>query len=392
MPGPLAGLGILDFTALLPGPYATMVLADLGARVVRVASAARPDLTAFMPPMVEEGLSHAQAFLGRSKRSMLLNLKHERAPSVVDRLLETHDILIEQFRPGVMDRLGLGHERLCAAHPELIYCSLTGYGQTGPLAGRAGHDINYLARSGLMHYSGRAENGPALTGMQIADLAAGSMNTVTAVLAAVIERQKSGLGQRLDISMLDGCLALNALAGSAMLAGGPEPEREKGLLNGGSLYDFYETKDGRHMSLGALETKFFEEFCQGADCAFLAPGGVMPGDTQKAKETLKRVIAQKTQAQWVELFKKQDACFEPVLGLGQALEDETIRQRGMVVELELPGGRRVRQLASPLRFSRTPPEYARAGEPAGTHTRQVLGQAGYAEDEITEMEKDGLLN
>jgi alpha-methylacyl-CoA racemase len=223
MAGPLKGLKIIDFTTLLPGPYATMVLADLGADVLRVVSGSRPDLTEFMPPCIAgTNLSCAASTLGRGKRSLALNLKDPRAGAIVLKLIKTHDILIEQFRPGVMARLGLDYETLKAVNPSLIYCSLTGYGQTGPLKNRAGHDINYLARSGIMAYSGRKATGPTLTGIQIADVASGSNNTVIGILAAVVHRLRTGEGQHIDVSMTDGVIAFNAIAGAAFLADGSE--------------------------------------------------------------------------------------------------------------------------------------------------------------------------
>jgi crotonobetainyl-CoA:carnitine CoA-transferase CaiB-like acyl-CoA transferase len=207
-------------------------------------------------------MSSASAYLNRGKRSLALNLKHPRAVEVVGRLVSTYDIVVESFRPGVMARLGLGYEALAALNPAVIYCSLSGYGQTGPWRDRAGHDINYLALSGLMSYSGRKEGGPTLTGMQVADLTAGAGNTVTAILAAVIARYRTGEGQYIDIGMADGMVAFTALQGAVYLAGGEEPKREESHLNGGSLYDFYETGDGGFVAVGCLEPQFFRNFCE----------------------------------------------------------------------------------------------------------------------------------
>ena len=217
MAGPLQGLKILDFTTLLPGPYATLMLADMGAEVLRVVSGTRLDLTTLLPPFVgKENISAILAYLGRGKKSLTLNLKDLRALKIVHQLLGEYDIVIEQFRPGVMAKFGLDYPVLKERHPGLIYCSLTGYGQTGPMADRAGHDINYLARSGLMAYSGREETGPLLTGMQIADIAAGSNNSVIGILAAVIHRQQTGEGQYLDVAMTDGVMAFNAMVGGGL--------------------------------------------------------------------------------------------------------------------------------------------------------------------------------
>ncbi len=393
MAGPLAGLKILDFTTLLPGPYATMMLADMGADVLRIVSGSRPDLVDFMPPCVAgTNLSSAAATLGRGKRSLTLNLKDPRAVKIVLSLIITHDILIEQFRPGVMAKLGLDYETLKETSPSLVYCSLTGYGQTGPFRSRAGHDINYLARSGLASYSGRKASGPSLAGMQIADVASGSDNSVIGILAAVVHRQMTGEGQHVDVSMTDGVIAFNALAGAAYLADETEARREEGVLNGGSLYDYYETKDGEYLSFGGLEPQFFAAFCETIGRPDLMPGGVLPPDLPRIKGEVSALLKAKTRDEWLALFTKVDACVEPVLALGEALRDPHVEARGLVVEVRLPGGGTVKQLGHPIRYSATPAEYRSAGVPAGTHTREVLRELGYGENEIDEFGKTGLFD
>ncbi len=391
MAGPLKGLKILDFTTLLPGPYATMTLADLGAEVLRVVSGSRPDVVDFMPPSLPgTDLSCAAAWLGRGKRCMALNLKDPRAKGIVQKLVAEYDVLIEQFRPGVMAKLSLDYETLKAANLGLIYCSLTGYGQTGPLKDRAGHDINYLARSGIMSYSGRKTSGPCLTGIQIADVASGSNNAVIGILAAVIHRQRTGEGQHVDVSMTDGVVAFNALSGAAFLVDGTENRREEGFLNGGSLYDFYETKDGQYLTFGGLEPQFFAAFCETIGRPDLIPGGVAPPELPRVKEEVRRILRAKTRDEWMALFGEVDACVEPVLSLGEALSDPHVSARGLVVEVDLPGEGTVRQLGHPIRYSATPPEYRSAGVPAGTHTREVLRELGYTDAEIEKFEKTGL--
>ncbi|MEK6654060.1 MAG: CaiB/BaiF CoA-transferase family protein [Thermodesulfobacteriota bacterium] len=391
MSGPLKGLKILDFTTLLPGPYATMTLADLGAEVLRIVSGSRPDLTTIQPPFLPgTNLSCATAYLGRGKRCMALNLKAPRAGEIIRRLMADYDILIEQFRPGVMAKLSLDYETLKAANPGLIYCSLTGYGQTGPLKNRAGHDINYLARSGIMSYSGRKASGPCLTGIQIADVASGSNNAIIGILAAVIHRQRTGEGQHVDVSMTDGVVAFNAISGAAFLVDGTENRREEGFLNGGSLYDFYETKDGQYLSFGGLEPQFFAAFCETIGRPDLIPGSVAPPELPRVKEEVREALKTKTRDEWMALFAKVDACVEPVLALGEALADPHVSARGLVVEVDLPGEGTVRQLGHPIRYSATPPEYRSAGVPAGTHTREVLRELGYTDAEIEKFEKTGL--
>ncbi len=391
MPGPLTGLKVLDFTTLLPGPFATMMLADLGADVLRIVSGTRIDLTTLLPPFIgKENISAILAYLGRGKQSMTLNLKDPRAVKIVQQLLAEYDIVIEQFRPGVMGKFGLDYERLKGVNPALIYCSLTGYGQTGPLAHRAGHDINYLARSGLMAYSGHQDRGPVLTGMQIADIAAGSNNSVIGILAAVVHRQRTGEGQYIDVAMTDGVMAFNAMVGAAYLSDGQERPREGHMLNGGSLYDFYETKDGRHVSFGGLEPQFFAAFCQGIGRPDLIPGQVLTTDLPKIKAEVRDIIRSKTQDEWVKIFEGYDACLEPVLSLSEALANSQAAARGMVVDVPLAEGGSVRQIGCPIRFSTAKPAYNRSGVRAGTHTVAVLKKLGYGEEDITAFEKTGL--
>jgi crotonobetainyl-CoA:carnitine CoA-transferase CaiB-like acyl-CoA transferase len=391
MAGPLRGLKILDFTTLLPGPYATMLLADMGAEVLRIVSPSRPDLVDFFPPMVPgTKLSAAAAYLGRNKRNMALNLKDPRAIAVVHRLLGKYDVVIEQFRPGVMAKLGLDYEALAKVNPKVVYCSITGYGQTGPLVDRAGHDINYIARSGVSSYTGKKATGPSLVSMQIADVASGSNHAVIGILAAVFGRQQTGKGQFVDISMTDGMIAFNAMFGAAFLVDGKEPGFEGNLLNGGSLYDYYETKDGRYLSCGPLEPQFFANFCKTLGRPDWIAGTVSPKNIAQVKEEVRAIFRTKTLAEWVTLFNATDACTEPVLTMGEAFADPLAAAREMVVEVPLPAGDKVRQLGCPIKFSATKPEFRHVGVPAGTDTAAVLREAGYSDAEIGEMEAAGL--
>jgi len=393
MAGPLEGLKVLDFTTLLPGPYATMILSDLGADVLKVTSGSRPDLAAIVPPFIgKTDLTAASAYLGRGKRSITLNLKDARGLQVVHRLLERYDVLIEQFRPGIMAKLGLGFDDLAPRYPSLIYCSLTGYGQTGPMKDRAGHDINYLSLSGLMGYAGRKYEGPVPMPLQIADVASGSNNAVIAILAAVFSRSRTGKGQYLDISMTDGAFAFNALAAAAYLVSGEEPTREGFILNGGSLYDFYKTADGHYLSFGGLEPQFFAAFCNAIGRPDWIAGGVAPPDCAGVKEEVRKIIKSKTRGEWKEIFDKTDACVEPVLSLSEALDSELVRERQLTTDITLPDGSTVRQPASPFKFSATPPVYGKTGVKAGSHNREVFLELGYSEEEINEFGKTGLFS
>lgn len=394
MSGPLIGMKVLDFSTLLPGPFATMTLADLGADVLRIVSGSKPDPAIYALPLMPGcDISFTVPYLQRGKECMTLNLKNPRAVEIVHQLIrDDYDIIVEQFRPGVMAKLGLGYEELERTNPSLIYCSITGYGQNGPLSMRAGHDINYLSRSGLMSYSGRKDGGPSLMGMQIADIASGSYNAIIGILSAVICRKRTGVGQHIDISMTDGAVAFNALAGGAYLVDGTDPEREETRLNGGSLYDFYETKDGKYISFGGLEPKFFAAFCEAVGLPDLIPGGVAPDNTEEAKGKIRTVVKTRTREEWTHIFEKTDPCAEPVMSLSEALNDLHTQARGMIVELDLAWGGKMKQLANPIKFSRTQQTYGKAGVVAGTHTREVLCRLGYTDSEMDDFEEQGLFD
>lgn len=394
MAGALNGLKILDFTTLLPGPYATMCLADMGADVLRIVSGSRPDLADLLPPYIPgTKMSAASAQLGRNKRTLTLNLKDKRAVKVIHQLLAEYDIVIEQFRPGVMAKLGLDYESLKAINPRLIYCSLTGYGQTGPLRNKAGHDMNYIALSGLASFSGTKEAGPSLMGMQIADVASGSNNTMIGVLAAVISRQNTGKGQYIDISMTDGMVAFTASVGASFLVDGKETGREGMFLNGGSLYDYYETKDGQYVTFGGLEPQFFKAFCETIGRPDLIAGGCIRKDLAPIKEQVREIIKTKSRDEWTAVFKDVDACFEPVLSLGEAFASDLVRERGMIAEVPGPDGLTVQQIANPIKFSETPPEYRSIGKPVtNADTKDIMLELGYTEPEIEEFAKDGLFS
>jgi len=392
MKGPLSSLKILDFSTLLPGPFASLLLADMGAEVLRVESPGRLDLVRALPPH-DGDTSASHAYLNRNKRSIGLDLKRPEAVELVKRLVLDYDIVLEQFRPGVMDRLGVGYAALKAVNPALIYVSITGYGQTGPYRERAGHDINYLALSGLASYTGRADSGPLPLGMQVADLAGGSLHGALGLLAAVIQRQHSGEGQQVDISMTDCAFALNGMAGAGYLACGVEPGLESQALNGGSFYDHYRTRDGRWFSVGSLEPAFMQAFCAALGRPELAPRGLSPDpDVQRA---LKREIAieieRRDSAECGALFAAIDACVEPVLPLSEAVEHPQIKARELVVEVPREGAPAQRQIGCPIRFSSGLPEPRHIGAALGAHTDEVLRELGYTAEHIEALRSSGAL-
>ncbi|MDF2178148.1 CaiB/BaiF CoA-transferase family protein [Aliiglaciecola sp. CAU 1673] len=383
--GPLEGIRILDFSTLLPGPYATMILADMGAHVIRVVAPERPDQVESLPPFVEvkgKKTSVAHLYLNRNKRSIALDLKVPESVSAVKKLLVQSDVLIEQFRPGVMAKFGLAYEDLKTTYPGLVYCSLTGFGQTGSHAKRAGHDINYLALSGLASYSGRKETGPVLSGAQVADLAGGAQQAVMAILAALLARTTSGQGQHLDISMTDGAFALNALFGACALGTDTPPATGGTLLNGGSHYDYYQTGDGRYLAVGALEPKFLSGLCE----ALNHPEWKTLGDHSPAmfKALLTEAFKQHPLSYWQALFAPLDICVEPVLDFCEAASLTLVSERQMLWPYQTCDGKEIKQIAPPLKFDGCePPRHTAV--PSGADSQAILAALGFSDSQIQIM-------
>ncbi|MEW9897833.1 CaiB/BaiF CoA-transferase family protein [Chitinivorax sp. PXF-14] len=392
MSAPLSSLRILDFTTLLPGPFASLLLADLGADVIRIESPTRPDLARLFPPYAD-GQSTTHGYLNRNKRSLALDLKKPEALDIVKRLVADYDIVIEQFRPGVMDRLGLGFAALKAINPRLIYCSVTGYGQTGPLRDRAGHDINYLALSGLASYTGRQGSGPLPLGPQLADVAGGSLHAVIGILAAVTQRAATGEGAHIDISMTDCAFSLNAMSGAAALAGGVEPGWEAGLLNGGSFYDYYETADGQWLSVGSLEPQFMAQLAAAVDAQEIAGLSLAQDPTIQAnlKTRLRMAFRQQPLAHWLDVFRQCDACVEPVLAVSQAASQPQAMARGWVVDVPTAEGGSQCQMACPIRIDGWQAEYRQAGGAVGSDTQAILHALGYSGSDVARLGEAGVL-
>ena len=386
MKGPLSSLKILDFSTLLPGPFASLLLADMGAEVLRIESPTRTDLVRVLPPH-DGGVSASHAYLNRNKRCIALDLKQAEAVALVKQLVAEYDIVLEQFRPGVMDKLGVGYAALKAINPRLIYVSITGYGQTGPYKDRAGHDINYLALAGIASYTGRRDNGPLPLGVQLADIAGGSLHGVIGLLAAVIQRQVTGQGQQVDVSMTDCAFSLHGMAGAGYLAAGVEPQMENQVLNGGSFYDYYRTRDGRWFSVGSLEPPFMQQFCAALGRPELAARGLSPKpEEQRAfKREIEIEFEKRDFAEWSQLFAGLDACVEPMLLLSEAVEHPQLKARHLVTEVPRAGSDPQRQIACPLKFSAGLAAPRHIGAALGEHTEQVLCELGYSAERIAEL-------
>ena len=390
---PLEGIRVLDLSRLLPGPFCSLLLADYGADVVKVEDTGPGDYLRWSRPAVDGVEDSAKAVrflaLNRNKASVRLNLKEPAGREAFLTLVDGADVVLESFRPGVMDRLGVGYDTLRERNRGIVLCSISGYGAQGPLTARSGHDMNYLARVGLLGLSGDADGAPVLAGGQVADVGGGALMAAFGILAALRERDRSGEGQFVDVSMSDGALSWLAMDAARALQG--EKLRRGAMELGGRFvcYRPYACADG-YVTLGALEPKFFAAFCRGVgredlvEQQFEAPGSA-------AHAQLEEVFKERTRAQWAQFSGEHDCCLEPVLELEEALGSELVRERRMVVELDQPGAHEpVRVLGPPVKLSRTPPEPNRRPAPGlGQHTDAELAAAGLGVEEIAALHAAG---
>lgn len=384
---PLDGLRVLDLTRLLPGGFCSLLLADFGADVVKVEDTGLGDYLRWSPPHYDGADPTAASALfmalNRGKRSIRIDLKTQGGREVLLALARQADVLLESFRPGVLDRLGVGYERLAADNPRLVYCAITGYGQNGPYRERSGHDLNYLGLCGLLGLTGDAGGPPVQAAGQIADVGGGALMAAVGVLIALRERERSGLGQLVDCSMFDGALSWLALVAAQTFAAGRAPRRGELPLGGAiACYRPYRCADG-YVTLAALEPKFWRAFCAGVKREDLVDGAFDPpgSDTHRA---VSEILAARTREQWREFAAHHDCCLEPVLELDEALASPLVAAREMVVSLAQPGlPESVDLLSTPVKLARTPAAPARRGAPGlGEHTDEVLAECGFTAEAI----------
>jgi crotonobetainyl-CoA:carnitine CoA-transferase CaiB-like acyl-CoA transferase len=397
---PLAGIRVLALSRLLPGGFCSLLLADFGAEVLKVEDTGRGDYIRWAPPYYEgaEDTAKSSLFLAlnRNKRSIRIDLKQDAGREVLLRLVQEYDVVLESFRPGVLERLGVGYERMREVNPGLVYCAITGYGQTGPKRDASGHDMNYLGLIGVLGLTGDADGPPVQAASQIADLGGGALMAAFGIMAALRERDGSpdepgsGQGQLVDASMADGALSWLAMVAGQYFADGVVPRRGEQMLAGSIIcYRPYECADG-WVTLGALEPKFWQAWCRGVvredlvDKQFEKPGS-------EAHAEVVEIFKSRARAQWEAFASEHDCCLEPLLDLDEVLASQLVQEREMVVELHQPGVQDgVRQLGIPVKLGRTPGEHDRLPGPGlGEHTEEVLRQAGYSGEQVAELLQRG---
>lgn len=392
MNGLFQGVKIIDLSRLLPGPFCTQMLGDLGADVIKIEETAGGDYARWMPPKATVDGGQFLS-LNRNKRSMKLNLRTQEGKDILIKLISNADVVVEQFRPGVMERLGLGYETLKKHNPRIIMCSISGYGQDGPKSQMAGHDINYLSDTGILEMIGNYKGSPVVPGIQIADVGGGSLWAAFSIAAALFAREKTGKGQYIDVSMTDAVFTfMSALAG-AYFVDKNVPHRAETLLGGGfAWYYVYRTKDDRYISLGMLEAKFWESFCQAIGRADYIPIQNGPPEIQeKMKKELSELFLTKTADEWMEILAPLDACAAKVKNLEEALADEHLNHRGMIIEMDHPVEGKVKSIGFPVKFSEQPYTVRMAPPTFGQHTREILKEIGFKQTDIEAFKKQGVI-
>jgi crotonobetainyl-CoA:carnitine CoA-transferase CaiB-like acyl-CoA transferase len=372
---PLTGLRVLDLSRLLPGPFCSLMLADLGADVIKVEDPSGGDYIRWSPPLHGE-YSAMYYTLNRNKRSIILDLKSDAGREAFLTLVTTADVVLESFRPGVMDRLGVGYEALQRANKGIVLCSISGYGQDGPYRDRAGHDLNYMAIGGALGITGTADGTLAMPGVQVGDLGGGAMSAAIAILAALQHRNATGEGQHCDVSMMDGIVSWLSLHAGRWFEEDGVPGPATLHLNGRfPCYNLYRCKDG-WMSVGALEPKFWAVLVEVLEVPHLLTDAFAEGEAaRRVHAEIEAVFLARTRAEWAELLRGRDVCTEPVLSFGEVFENEQVRHRG----LKIPAGEGgpLPQTGFPFQMSKTPPQVRHPAPGYGENTREVLREAGY---------------
>jgi crotonobetainyl-CoA:carnitine CoA-transferase CaiB-like acyl-CoA transferase len=389
MKRPFQSIRVIDLTRLLPGPYCTMFLADFGAEVIKIEEPILGDYTRWEEPKAETD-SAIFSSLNRNKKSVTLNLKSDQGKELFKELIKTADVLVESYRPGVMDRLGLGYDTLKAMNPRLIYCAITGFGQTGPYAKLPGHDMNYLSYAGLLELQGERKQKPFPPPVQIADIGGGALMAVIGILTAVIARNETGKGQFIDISMLDGTVSWLQTLLPNFLVNHELPKRGELPLSGSkACYEVYETADQRYLSVGALEEKFWAEFCRGIEREDIIADLHAPQNKQdELKLEIGKIMKTKTLHEWLDIFANYETCVSPVLTFVEMTKDPQIRERGMIQEI--PGLAGI-HIGIPIKLSDTPGSINSIAPKLGEHNEEILKELGVKKEKMDSFIQGGII-
>lgn len=388
----LSGLKILDLTRLLPGAFCTQLFADYGADVLKIEQPGTGDYNRQFAPIAKKE-SGSFLLLNRNKRSLTLNLKTEEGRAIFRKLAQEADVVVEGFRPGVMDRLNLGYELLKGDNQRLVYCAISGFGQDGPYAQRSGHDLNYMGFAGALQLFGTPATGPIVPGLSIADVGGGSLMAAFGILAALAARERSGTGQFVDISMTDGLVSWLCYHASDYLFGGIEPRGGvRPFIGGAPCYNVYRCSDGTHITLGIIEEHFWHRFCDLIKRPDLKSQQWPTGEAaQKQFSELNDVFRRDTSVHWVKTLAEFDIPVSPVNTMEEAFKDPQLVHREMLQYVEHPDEGRIPQLGFPIKFSATPGRIRTPPPTLGQHTREILSGLGYSEQDITRFASAGVI-
>lgn len=379
--GALSGIKVIDLSRMLPGPYCSMILADHGAEVISIEDKKFLSNGTFVKALY------------RNKKHISLNLKSEQGKEVFFKLVQDADVVLEQFRPGVVKGLGIDYETLSNMNPKIIYCAITGYGQEGALRDRVGHDVNYISRAGVLDMIGEAGRAPVIPVVPLGDIVGGTMNAVIGVLLALQARHRTGEGQYIDISMTDGAVGLLALSSYLKERTGGFPQRGDAILcHRYAFYNTYETADKRYISIGAVEKQFWEALCEHLGEPEYIPKQYDEQHREEIIRFMRNAFKSKTLAEWEKELGEKEICFAPVRNLEEVFQDPEYIERGTVVEFkDTNKGKKLQTVGIPIRLSKTPGSVRSAPAAFGQDSKQVLMDLGYSEEDVMRFSEKGIV-